>query len=743
MSANGTMGMMRLGRNCTFYLFFTLFVGLSRVVSAQEMVDGEGNSPSAESEQKTETADPVIEMDGATLEVEEEEKEASKEGFVHEMQDVVVTATRSTTTKMNTTVPVDSIRRADFERTMPVNVGEALDGVPGVSLNSPSGVYFTNPNLRGLGGRRVIMLLDGRRIDTEKTMGVTGYFVGMNGIERIEVVRGPGSVLYGSDALGGVVNIITEHPLSQEGLEADGGLVVGSNNAEIGSYAAVGWADEHFGFKFSTTLREANDYTSGNGEKIENSHYQDRIFTLDMAYRPHPKHTLRLLGDIYLGGDIGKAVSEADLEKNRRVHFPEDRHYTGMLSYEAVDLGERWRKLHLSGYFDWTDRHQKMDFYSTDYSRLVTKKNKYGDFMTFGSSLYSTFRLIPSNDFTVGADYRYKTLDLEETTQAVVPGIETPEEKTSPFDGAAQFGGGVFVEDVQRLGERWMLNAGLRWDGIDNDYPVEEKGTQTDFDQAMSGNVGVLFHPMESMSLTLNGGRAFRSPTMKEKFVEISSCKGDLCGNPSVRPETSWNVDAGLKGFWRFLTYEFYAFNIFITDFITLRDSDKENCQYEYTNIGEAWLIGGEGRLTFDFRHIVKSLGLKFWTNASYVRGEDRKNGDPLAQIPPFRGQAGLRLYGSNRPVLKRFYAEIVGRYNGQQERVAPSSSVSSENERVTGRYFLADALLGFKFMPFGPGMSVDTFLRIHNLADTGYRDHLSAIDGMGRNAKIGLTVHY
>ena len=666
-----------------------------------------------------------------------------QENIVHEMDDVVVTSTRNTTTKLNTTVPVDAIRRTDLDEGMAVNVGEAIEQVPGVSLNSPSGVYFTNPNIRGLGGRRVIMLIDGRRIDTEKTMGVTGYFVGMNDIERIEIVRGPGSVLYGSDALGGVVNILTSDPLARKGLLADYRMTVGSNNSEVTNYFDVGWANDWFGFKGSAWFREADNYTTGNGDTVKNSFYEDRIFSMKMAFRPHPKHTLRLMGDVYLGGDIGKAENDADREKFRRVHFPDDRHYMGMLSYEAVDLSEHCLKLHLSGYFDITDRHQNMEFYTEDYSRLVTDKHKYGDFITFGASTYTVFEFWTGNDLTFGADSWHKSLDMKETTQAVIPGIETVITDTKPFDGAKQLGGGVFLQNEQTFGERWKLSGGVRWDGVNNEYPQDDEKTQSDFDQAVSGNLGLLFHPIQSMSLTLNGGRAFRSPTLKEKFVEISSCKGDLCGNPDVKPETSWNIDAGLKGYWKFLTYEFYVFNVFITDFITLQDSTRDNCQYEYTNIGEAWLIGGEGRLTFDFDHIYKNLGIKVWTSASYVRGEDRKNGNPLPQIAPFKNRTGIRFYGSNRPILKRFHLEFVGRYNAEQDRVAPASSASSDVEQATGEYFLADASMGFRFEPFGPGISIDTFLKISNLADTGYRDHLSTIDGMGRNFKLGLAVKY
>ncbi len=731
-------------RRVTFGIGFSLFwltIGLE-ALAVETGISPTDDSKSGEFGEKVE-GEAEMEETHANADTVSDEGSAGTDGADHEMNDVVVTATRGRSTRLNTTVPVDAVRRREIEERMSGNVGEAVEETPGVALNSPAGGYFTNPNIRGLGGRRVILLIDGRRVDTEKTMGVTGYFVGMNDIERIEIVRGPGSVLYGSDALGGVVNLITIDPLQQGGLTADYRLTVGSNNSEIGNFTGFGWANERFGVRASAWLREADNYNTGNGKHVMNSFYRDRIFSLKLAYRPHPRHTLRLLGDVYLGENIGKAENGADREKYRRVTFPEDRHYMTMLSYEGVDLADRVTKLHLSGYFDFTDRHQRMAFYTEDYSRQVTDKHKYGDFMTVGATVFSTFTFWENNDLTFGGDTWHKFLSLKETTQAVLPGIEAPMSEARPLDDTRQFGGGVFLQDEQRFGEKWKLSGGVRWDGIENEYPEKDEKMQTDFDQAVSGNLGLLYQPIRSMSLTLNGGRAFRSPTLKEKFVEVSSCKGDLCGSPDVRPETSWNIDAGLKGYWKFLTYEFYFFNVFITDYITLRESDRDNCQYEYTNIGKAWLIGGESRLTFDFDHIYKNLGIKFWTSASYVRGEDRNSSDPLPQIPPLRAQAGIRFYGGSAPVLKRFYVEALGRYNARQDRVAPGSAATSDVEKPTGSYFLADASLGFRFRPFDPGIAVSTFLKVANIADTSYRDHLSTVEGMGRNIKIGLAVHY
>ena len=130
-------------------------------------------------------------------------------------------------------------------------------------------------------------------------------------------------------------------------------------------------------------------------------------------------------------------------------------------------------------------------------------------------------------------------------------------------------------------------------------------------------------------------------------------------------------------------------------------------------------------------------------TAVSYVRGEDLEPGDALAQIPPLRNRTSIRLYGKQLPGIKQFYIEGTVRFAAKQDRVSPSASVSPGAEKPTGRYLVGDGGLGLRFAGGSLGFAADVFVRVNNIGDTAYRDHLSSVEDMGRTVKLGLVIDY
>jgi len=657
----------------------------------------------------------------------------------HELEEIVVTASRRRQSRMETSVAVERVDAARVNETMPVTVADVAAQTPGVALNSPAGVYFRNPSIRGLGGRRVIMLIDGQRIDTEKTVGVTGYFVNVGNVQRVEVLRGPGSVLYGSDALGGVINVLSVSPLDQQGFAASTRTTVASNNNEIANWSTVGWANGGWGLRVSTLLREAKDYRTGDGELIENSFYEDQGITLDVARVLGEGQSLRIKGNLYRGSPIGKAVSPEDDEKLRRVHFPNDEHHAVQATYEAFGLTGALERLAVSAYVSRTLRDQRAELFSSDWSRVVTRTDKSGDFLNVGVSPLASFVLDTDNVLTVGLDGFYKHLQQDQTVRAFVPGIDTPAEATVPIDGAEAMMAGVFVQDEHRFDRQWRAVAGARGDVVHLSFLQQAEGTTSSTDQAVTGNTGVVYQPSDTASISFNVGRAFRAPTLKEKFVQQAACKGVLCGRPDVKPEKTWNFDFGIRGSVGALSYEIYDFLILADDFIALMPSDDPVCDYDYMNVKRSVLYGGETRWSYVF-DLSGSSGLELWTTVAAVAGEDRSTGSPLPAIPPMRLGSGFRL-AKRSGKARTFYAEADVHYSFAQDRIASEQNIKTE--MPTGAYAVSNAGIGFRTKPEGMDVAVDTFLRVTNLADTAYRDHMSTVEAMGRNVKLGFGMSY
>ena len=675
-----------------------------------------------------------------------EAPEAAADGArVYRLDDTVVTTTRRRTERLATTIPVDVLSRESLDELLPVALGDVLSAAPGLSTVKPSGGYFQNPSIRGLGGRRVVILVDGRRIDTEKTMGVTGYFVDLASVQRVEIVRGPGSVLYGSDAIGGVINIITVDPLSRDGVSAGYRLTTDTNSGLLSNALRVGWSSERFALEITGRYREAGDYETGDGERIETSGYSDGTVGLKLAWRPSEHHVLRLNGDGFFGMNLGKAANELDDEKRRRILFPHDRHAMARLAYEGSGLSRLVEAVSIDAWFDLTDRLQRVRFWNdleVQPNHLTSVVEKQGDFRMLGGTGTVSLGPAEGNALTIGVDGSYKLMDQVQRSHAVIGGDVKAPIEVSLMDGTSMWSVGAFAQDEHRFGRRWRLLAGLRWDGHGGRHEAEGEEPTTSFDNAVSGNLGLLFHPTPSMALSLNLGRAFRAPTAKEKFLTIDSCKGRLRGSTDVVPEHSTNVDLGWKGVWGPLTYELYAFSVLIEDFISLAAAD-EVATYDYTNIGLAWLVGGETRLALDFPRLLGPVGLRIAGALSYVRGEDLETGDPLAQIPPLGVRSSVRFYGTQPPGLRSFYLEASLRCAAAQDRVSPAGSVSADTEATTGAYLTADVGLGMRFAAGSLGLSPGLFVRVENLADTGYRDHLSSVAAMGRTVRIGFSLDY
>lgn len=655
------------------------------------------------------------------------------------MDEIVVTATRRNQSKMEASVAIDRIDSARLNETMPVTVADVAAETPGVALNSPAGVYFRNPSIRGLGGRRVIMLIDGTRIDTEKTTGVTGYFVDVGNIDRVEVLRGPGSVLYGSDALGGVINIMTVTPLEHKGWHARTRTTVASNNNEIANWSALGWADQTWGLRISTFARDAADYRTGDGDTIGHSFYQDHGLTLDLARRFGEHQTVRVQGSAYRSDRLGKAVTADDDDKFRRIYFPNDDHDSLQVTYEATQVNDVLERVVVDVNVSRTLRTQRASVFAPDWSRIVSTTETSGDFLTLSVGPNASFVLSPDNVLTVGVNGFYKRLEQSQTAQAFIAGIDTPPQTTVGMDGATAVMGGVFAQDEHRFNRAWRAIGGVRGDVVRLSFPQEGRDTERTTDQAMTGNAGVVYQPSDAASISLNVGRAFRAPTLKEKFVQQAACKGVLCGRSDVNPEKTWNFDFGVRGSVGNLSYEMYDFVILADDFITLGPSDNPACDYDYVNVERSVLYGGETRWRYGF-DFARQTRLDIWTSGAAVMGEDRTSRTPLPGIPPLQIASGLR-FSKGRHRAPVFYIEADVHYDLAQDRVAREQNVQSE--QPTGAYALSNAGLGFRVPNSELGVTLHTFLRITNLANTAFRDHLSQVEGMGRNVKLGLGINY
>ena len=642
---------------------------------------------------------------------------------VVELEAIQVTASPNATTMLNSPQPVSALGGEELQQAQAPSLGETIQGLPGVrSLSTGTGVG--KPVIRGLTSNRVLVVVDGQRLETQQWADEHSPNVETEDAERIEVIRGPASVLYGSDALGGVINVVPKELPDATGRP---GFVSGrvtsaysTNNQQPEGTLAVEGAQGGLGFRASLTGRTSQDIHTPDGPLFNsgnralggtgsvayrgdwgtvNATYGHRDERLEIHEDPAEDPTatpLQRIGEdrakIGLTLPFGNARLEADagFERNRRREFEEEaatdvalgllsKTYTVNLHYHHAPLG-RW-------------------------AGAVGVSGLYNSFDKFGEET-----LIPN------------------TT------VQT---------------GGVYVFEQADYGQ-WSLSVGGRYDYRRLDGESDAAlgvATQRRTYNSVTGNFGVLYHLSEPLALVLNVGRGFRAPSSFDLFAN-GVHEGTVAferGNPALKNEHSLNTDLALRVQTSRVRAEVGAFANFIQNFIysrpTAETDSASGFQIFDVTQGNARLIGVEGAAEY---HPTRWLHLE--GTADYTNGENTSTDTPLPSMPPFRATYTVRFEGNRAGWLENPYISIGGESDARQRRLDPSEAAFFTQSGYTpDAYTLLNFGAGFTVPTGRNGLRVDLALR--NALDRKYTNFLSryktyALDP-GRSFTVRLSANF
>lgn len=397
--------------------------------------------------------------------------------------DVTVTATRSARDTMETPLRAESIGQAQLQMTNPTSTGEAMVQAPGITPVA-SGPFQMRPRLRGLDSTRVLVLVDGERLNNTRSatdrVGVEVGLVDTSSIESVEVVSGSGSVLYGTDALSGTVNIITAQARFTDEVRFNGGLDGYYSTNEDGrrGTATLGVSGKRFALRVLGSLEKFDDYKSGgkDGDVLEDTRplFADGTVVnagdpVDKAFGfkfnafpdpfnlPYTRTTTLIPSSSAKGNSINASgvfsLTDKQSLKFRYIHrhvedvgFPDftppqffqgivlpnsdlDK-YTGR--YQARNINSWFSALTATFYYQEQDRKlQNIDipvttipipspgFFPINVYRLFINSSTEQNVKTFGFDLQNTFLLSPRNMLTAGVTfYRDKSQDTRESNAA-------------------------------------------------------------------------------------------------------------------------------------------------------------------------------------------------------------------------------------------------------------------------------------------------------------------------------------
>jgi hemoglobin/transferrin/lactoferrin receptor protein len=674
-------------------------------------------------------------------------------GFYVE-DELQVTATRSQRRSSEVPAPVNTITEAEIDRRQVRKPGDLFALEPGLEVEG-SGPFLGKPVIRGLTGNRVLVLVDGHRLNNSREAinfgGVEPGLVDIGQIQRVEVIRGPASVLYGSDAIGGVVNIITERPpVPEQGLEVGGRLEPRFSTADDqeSGFAEAWVATPDFSLSVNGSLRDAENFESADGD-VPNSAAETQSVNAKAEVRPADGHRILLDYQRFRGDDVGVPGTGGVFTGS----FPFTDRDKAALRYEGRGLGSVVSTLDASVFY----QKQEENFRSVldlppipagPFQLFIeSDAERVSDVTTTGVDVQATTLLGENQVLTYGVDFFRDDVDenrREVTTREFVPTgpfpqgrteVDTATSPTTP-DGSFQ-GLGFYLQDEISVG-RFEFTPGLRYDrfDIETDRLERPEGVLPAEDRtedAISGNLGALYRLTETVNLTANFGRAFRTPNIIERFFFGPGSQGGLTvPNPDLENETSLNVDAGVKAETERFRGSVTYFRNEVDDFITFTagtfqgDSTIGGQPVSMVdNVDEARIQGVE----MEGEVVADLLGSRwqFFGNMTWNRGTNLADDEPVF-VAPLKGVLGLLWTDGSG----RFTAEVTSRLVAGQDRVPPgfeeTEGFGVYNANVAAR------------IPFA-GRGATLRLGVENFTDEAYREPFNANLSPGINVVSSVEI--
>jgi outer membrane receptor protein involved in Fe transport len=560
--------------------------------------------------------------------------------LIKQTEEVIVTALRYAEPSMNLPAASSVIMGEALTEKMAPNVSEALQEVSGVA-SIGSGGFSLVPTIRGMARRRVLYLIDGARLESDRRTGPNASFLSPEDIERIEVLRSPSSVFYGSDAIGGVIHIMTKSPRFDGAVHGRLQTSYSTINGEKGIGLELGGSSRAWGFSLSFHSEDAGEYRMPGGAKVLQSQYAQGSLLAKVAHRTDKREIdLSFLGA--RGTDIGKPNANA---ATKPTSYPRENQNLVQFHWKEKGVG-RDGELLFHAFVNPNFLETLTDTYDgflTQESFARTDSTDYGAQLSYARKLGPAFRLEGGADYfgRAGADAfnRYTTFD----EFGDVTGVEDEYPHVDGSRGDAGFFLSVDYAGVDRLD----ILGGLRYDVLRMEaLPLGAKSPVVTKDDQPTGFLGVSYKLAKSVAAFVNVSRAYRLASINEKYYTGISGRGFIIGNPDLLPERSLNFDMGLRLLGKRHFFGLYAFRYRIDDMIERFRPDPTT--YTYGNIERGRLQG----LEFE-AEAFPLPGWKVFGNVAMIRGRSLVSGAPLNDVPP------VRFYGGTRYWVGRFSAEI------------------------------------------------------------------------------------
>lgn len=550
----------------------------------------------------------------------------------YKAQDVVVTASRVEQQLADVNMSVSVITSEEIEQNAGAKtIADLLEGVvPGIRVNNDGGQGIDRIKIRGEDSFRTVVMIDGQRITEHKSMSGVPLLIDSSQVERIEVIRGPASVLYGSDAIGGVVNIITKKGGTKP---VQGQVSAGYDSSSNGKSASASIYGAAGGWKYRIGVAGSkNDNLDTPKGEMPNTESETKSGNLFLSYDIDPNKTVGLSLDHYDLSFMSGALEYG--EEDFFVDVPEWKRTKLGIFGEFKNINDTLVRLRTDAYYQKNTKkmqnHVASHGGSMNYgSMTLTNANAVvdnfadNDTDTLNFSTQADWQLNENNYLITGYEFSQDKLDASSDANVNVTGDMAMGPTTTPFsvhpithkeyDGKQQQHS-VFASMETTLWEDYVFNYGVRYTWIKGDMTSKESSVTTmsmrpgvemvsgptkskndSSDGKAVFNFGVTYHGFENLALRANWSQGYRHPILQELYIDTSmgSTDGITRANPDLKPETSDNFEIGLRYDNQRFMFDGAIFYSDADDYITtVPVAGSEDNQY--TNMGKAQTLGLE-----------------------------------------------------------------------------------------------------------------------------------------------------
>lgn len=613
---------------------------------------------------------------------------------------MVTTATKTEKNIEGVSASIIVITEEEIQKTGASTLDKILEKVPSINAQygrfpHPSASSKASISLRGMGANGTLILVDGKRLsgETESPYEMTRITASM--IERIEIVKGSMSTLYGSDAIGGVINIITKKVDKnvstldlKYGSNGDGDAV--NKNVNFTNRGSV----DKLRYKINTSIDDTTPYkvnksytqqaiNPSSGADLNGNSLDNISENYDVTYKDEA--TVKTIGTRLEYDFSDNFTAGLDLS-----YFTEDREGQylgnasatsgGLITNTPVNSEDKNRRIDISSDFKYLINDDLS--MNTKVYRSYYKKRNYTDPLTFDGATNTkfsanvtidtlesdlTYILNDSNIITTGLEYRKETRDS---------GAINPDASSSEFITKVVNYKSLFIQDEIEISDTLNAIIGTRYDNISN------------ADNKITLQAGLVKEIAEDTSIRANYAQGYRTPDIAELYVVSMYYKGAKRYGSEVintiktesydlKPEQSQTFELSLSNKYENLSSVFTIFNNKVKDKIDLvsyNDSSSSTKYYTSENIDQVDIKGAEVSFDYDLNKDI-DLGL----NATYLKTEDESTGKELTYTPDISAS-----FSVNYKITNDLNTNLMLRYIGEQYS-------NSTNTEQTNNYTLVD----------------------------------------------------